>query len=129
MPPGLRLMPSAGDLLVGPLFVRNLPATESTPCWSGSAVEELSIEPPPGKHFARLPQDVTVSAEGLTFTAHWSQADRTLSVRREFTSRMDQALCTAALRQSVAAALPKIAAAYPEQISLVDDSGGPVPVN
>ena len=58
IPPGLRLLPYAGDYLMGPLFVRNLAASEPTPCWSGSAVEELSIEPPPGKHFAKLPQDV-----------------------------------------------------------------------
>jgi transglutaminase-like putative cysteine protease len=121
MPPGLRLLPNPGDYLVGPLFVRNLPATEPTPCWSGSAVEELSIEPPPGKHFAKLPQDVTVMTDNLNFTAHWVQTDRVISVRREFTSRMDQVLCSAALRKAVADALPKIAAAYPMQISLVDD--------
>jgi transglutaminase-like putative cysteine protease len=121
MPPGLRLLPYAGDYLVGPLFLRNLPATEPTPCWSGSAVEELSLEAPPGKHFAKLPQDVTVTLDMLTFSAHWTQAERVISVRREFTSKMDQVLCAAALRKSVADALPKIAAAYPMQISLVDD--------
>jgi transglutaminase-like putative cysteine protease len=121
IPPGLRLLPSAGDYLVGPLYARNLPATEPTPCWSGTAVEELSIEPPPGKHFAKLPQDVTVTTDSLNFTAHWVQADRIISVRREFTSKMTQALCSAALRKAVADALPKIAAAYPMQISLVDD--------
>jgi hypothetical protein len=121
MPPGLRLLPSAGDYLAGPLFVRNLPATEPTPCWSGTAVEELSIEPPPGKHFAKVPQDVTVTTANMTFAAHWSQADRVVSVRREFTSKVDQALCAADLRKAVADVLPKIAAAYPMQISLVDD--------
>ena len=121
MPPGIRLLPFAGDLLVGPLFNRNLPATEPTACWSGSAVEELSIEPPPGKHFAKLPPDTYVSTDNLSFTAHWSEAGRVVSVRREFKSKMNQALCTDQLRATTAGALAKIAAAYPLQISLADD--------
>lgn len=121
MPPGLRILPYPGDVLIGRIFVRNLPASEPTPCWSGSAVDDLSIEPPKGKHFAKLPADVSVTTENLTFTAHWAQADRIISVRREFTSKFDQALCSGAERKAVADAIPKIAAAYPMQISLVDD--------
>lgn len=121
MPPGLRLLPTPGDYLLGPLFVRNLAATEATPCWSGVAVDDLSLEPPAGKHFAKLPQDVTVTTDNLNFSAHWTQTDRIISVRRTFTSKLDQVLCSAALRKSVADALPKIALAYPMQISLVDD--------
>jgi transglutaminase-like putative cysteine protease len=121
MPPGLRLLPFTGDLLMGPLFARNLPAAESTPCWSGTAVEELSIAPPPGKHFEKLPADVNVHSDNLTFSAHWSQADRIVTVRREFTSHLDQALCSGAVRQATYDALIKIAAAFPMQISFIDD--------
>jgi transglutaminase-like putative cysteine protease len=121
MPPGLRLLPFAGDLLMGPLFVRNLPSTEPTPCWSGNAVEELSLEPPPGKHFAKLPADVNVATDNIAFSAHWTQSDRIVRVHREFTSKMGQELCSGALRQTTADALKKIAAAYPMQISLADD--------
>ncbi len=121
MPPGIRILPFAGDGLVGPLFARNLPASESTPCWSGAQVEDLSIEPPPGKHFAKLPTDTNVTTDNLSFTAHWTQTDRVINVHREFRSKMSQAVCTAAVRQATADALPKIAAAYPLQISLADD--------
>ena len=121
MPPGLRVLPFAGDYLMGPLFVRNLPSSEPTPCWSGTAVEELSVEPPPGKHFVKLPTDVDVRTDNLTFSAHWSQSDRVVSVRREFTSHMEQELCSGAVRQATAEALAKIAAAFPTQISFVDD--------
>ena len=121
MPPGIRLLPFAGDLLVGPLFNRNLPVTEPTPCWSGTAVEELSIEPPRGKHFAKLPPDTDVTTDNLSFTARWKEADGVVSVRREFKSKMNQALCADALRATTAGALAKIAAAYPLQISLADD--------
>jgi len=121
MPPGIRVLPFAGDGLVGPLFNRNLPATEPTPCWSGSAVEEFSIEPPPGKHFAKLPPDTDVTTDNLSFTARWKETDRVISVRREFKSKMNQALCTNELRATTAGALAKISAAYPLQISLADD--------
>jgi hypothetical protein len=121
MPPGLRLLPSTGDFLMGPLFVRNLPTSEPTPCWSGTAVEELSVEPPPGKHFVGLPPDVNVHTDNLTFSAHWSQADRIVSVRREFTSHIEQALCSGEVRKATADALSKMAAAFPMQISFADD--------
>jgi hypothetical protein len=121
IPPGIRLLPFAGDGLVGPLFNRNLPATEPTPCWSGTAVEELSIEAPPGKHFAKLPPDTDVSTANVSFTARWNEAERVISVRREFKSKMDKALCADELRATTAGALAKIAAAYPLQISLADD--------
>src|SRR5262249_48735894 len=110
MPPGIRMMPFAGDGLVGPLFARNLPASEPTPCWSGSQIEELSIEPPPGKHFAKLPMDIDVTTDNLSFAAHWKQSDRVISVHREFHSKMSQPLCTAEVRKATAEALPKIAA-------------------
>ena len=62
-----------------------------------------------------------MTTDNLDFKAHWTQTERIISVRRTFTSRMDQVLCSAALRKSVADALQKIAVAYPMQISLVDD--------
>ena len=121
MPPGIRLLPFAGDVLVGPLFNRNLPDTEPTPCWSGSAVEDLSLEPPPGKHFSKLPPDTDVTTDNLSFTARWNETDRVVSVHREFKTKVNQALCAGELRKTTAAALAKIAAAYPLQISLADD--------
>jgi transglutaminase-like putative cysteine protease len=121
MPPGLRLLPFTGDYLMGPMVARNLPPSEPTPCWSGSAVEELSIEPPPGKHFERLPSDTEVHTDNLTFNAHWSRSDRVVSVRREFTSHVEESLCSGTMRQATAEALTKIAAAFPMQITFVDD--------
>jgi transglutaminase-like putative cysteine protease len=121
MPPGIRMLPFAGDLLAGPLTNRNLPATEPTPCWSGTAVEDLSIEPPPGKHFGKLPPDTDVTTDNLSFTARWKEDGRVVSVHREFKSKMNQALCADELRTTTAGALAKIAAAYPLQISLADD--------
>jgi transglutaminase-like putative cysteine protease len=121
MPPGIRVLPFAGDLLAGPMFNRNLPVTEPTPCWSGNAIEDLSIEPPPGKHFAKLPPDTDVTTDNLSFTARWKQTERVVNVHREFKSKMNQALCTDQVRKATADALAKIAAAYPLQISLAND--------
>ncbi len=121
MPPGLRLLPFTGDYLMGPLFARNLPISEPTPCWSGTATEELSIEPPPGKHFVQLPADTNVHTDNLTFSAHWTQSDRVMSVRREFTSHLEHELCSGAIRQATAEALTKIAPAFPLQIAFADD--------
>jgi len=121
MPPGLRLLPFPGDLLIGRIFVRNLPSTEPTPCWSGTAVDDLSIEPPKGKHFEKVPADVSVTTENVTFIAHWAQTDRVISVHRVLTSKFDQPLCIGPLRKSMADIIPKIAAAYPTQIAIVDD--------
>ena len=123
---GIRCPPAfaccrCGDALVGPLFNRNLPPSEPTPCWSGTAVEDLSIEAPPGKHFAKLPPDTDVTTDNLSFTARWKQTERVVSVHREFKSKMNHALCTDELRTTTAGALSKIAAAYPLQISLADD--------
>jgi transglutaminase-like putative cysteine protease len=121
MPPGLRLLPFAGDYLMGPLYTQNLPVSEPTPCWTGTAVEELSLEAPPGKHFTQLPPDVSVATPNLTFSAHWSRSEQTVTVRREFTSKITQELCTGAIRQATADALAKIAAVYPIQITLAGD--------
>ncbi len=73
------------------------------------------------KHFARLPQDSNVTTDHLSFTAHWSQSGRTVSVHREFKSNMDQELCSGAVRKTTADALFTISGAYPLQISLADD--------
>ena len=81
-------------------------------------VEVLTLEPPTGRHFTKLPADMALKNDYATFTAHWSEANGRYSVRREFTSRIDQPLCTGKIRDAMAQMLPKIAESFPTQIAV-----------
>lgn len=121
MPSGMRLLGFAGDGLMGPLFDRNVPSSEATPCYSGHAVEDLSVEAPPGKRFAKVPHDQTVQSDHIVFTARWSQFGRLMNVRREFRSTIGEPLCQEHVRESVARVLAQVAESFPTQLALVDD--------
>jgi transglutaminase-like putative cysteine protease len=105
---GLRLMDRPGAALMGPL---NLPTTadaQATPCFSGHQLEELSVDLPPGKHIPFVPPDKDIKNDNLHYTAHWQSVGQTVTVRREFTSTINEALCTGKVRTVTAAALRQI---------------------
>ncbi len=107
-PIGLRLMDRPGVGLMGSL---NLPTTEdaqATPCFSGHQLEELSIDLPAGKRAQFMPPDKDIKTDNLHYNAHWQVSGQTVTVRREFTSSVDEALCTGRVRTATAAALRQI---------------------
>jgi len=107
-PLGLRLPERPGVGLMGPT---NLPATqdsEATPCFSGHQLEELTLDLPPGRHVPVVPPDTEIKTSNLHYTAHWQAAGQTVTVRREFTSTIDEPLCSGRVRTATAAALRRI---------------------
>jgi hypothetical protein len=65
---GVRMLPEAGDELMGSLGDRDLPASEPTPCYSGHQIEDLSLVPPPGTKITELPADLNVQTSNLEFS-------------------------------------------------------------
>jgi tetratricopeptide (TPR) repeat protein/transglutaminase-like putative cysteine protease len=118
LPGGLRLFNPAGDGLMGSLYPDNVKDSEPTPCYSGRAMEDISVELPAGTRVISLPPDTRVETANLTFTAHWKFAGNVLSVHREFSSRVGEALCRGAVRKQTAAALKQILDSYDLQILL-----------
>ncbi|HEX5280554.1 MAG TPA: DUF3857 and transglutaminase domain-containing protein [Micropepsaceae bacterium] len=108
MEEGLRLMPVAGDFLMGPLRNGNLRDTDATPCYGGHVTEDLSLEFPATQSLVQLPDDADVKTSHLHYTSRWSVTGHTVSVHREFVSHIDQALCAGDVRKETAAALARI---------------------
>src|SRR5262249_15342063 len=108
MESGLRVLPAPGDYLMGPVGDTKLKDTDPTPCYSGHQVEDLSLDFPANRMLVRLPQDADVTTGNLHYTSHWSVNGQTLSVHREFTSNIDQPLCSGDVRKETVAALARI---------------------
>ncbi len=108
LPLGLQLLVRPGDFLVGPLNRPTLPASEATPCFAGRQTEELSLELPEGRKPLRLPADRVIEIAAFRYSSHWSMQGQVVRVVREMVSRVDQPLCSGALRREVAAAMTDI---------------------
>jgi transglutaminase-like putative cysteine protease len=121
MSKGMSLLWPPGDLLMGPLGIERLRDTEPTPCYPGRIVEELSIELPPGRRIAKLPEDKDIHTANLAYSSHYAFDGRTLSMRREFTARVEDPLCSGEVRKASAAALSAIRADYRSQAALAVD--------
>lgn len=121
---GLRALPAAGDFLMGPINTK-LKDTDPTPCYSGKQVEDLTLEFPATRSLTRLPQDADVKTSNLHYTAHWSLDGQTLAVHREFTSSIDQPLCSGDVRKQTAEALTRIRDDLNSPISFVIKSDFP----
>lgn len=108
IPTGVAVLGAPGNFLMGPTFNANLSDKEPTPCYSGHEIQEISLEAPPGRVFSTPPADADVKAANLSFSTHWTVAGKSLTLRREFTSHMDHALCEGAERVETARALARI---------------------
>ncbi|MGA7674096.1 MAG: tetratricopeptide repeat protein [Rhizomicrobium sp.] len=117
LPGGLRLLGLTGDGNMGPFNPGEMKDSEPTPCFSAHDSETLSLQAPPGMQFSDVPKDTLVETANLKFTAHWSLTDNTLTVHRDFTSTIDQPLCTGEIRKQAAAALKQISDSYNTNIS------------
>jgi transglutaminase-like putative cysteine protease len=117
-----RTMPGAAtvlnaELAMGPLYLTTSDS-EATPCSSVHAVEDVSLALPPQTSPAQIPGDVKLQSSNISFTAHWSFADGTLSLHRDYASRFDAPLCSGRVRTETAAILKKINETYQTQLQL-----------
>lgn len=119
-PVGLQAMMRPGHMLMGPIERSDLKDDEVTPCYSGRQTEELSLELPAGKRVVGLPKDVVIQNDHLRYTSRWAQAGQFVTVRREFTSSMSEALCSGRVRGAAAAALRQIRDEYRTTIALTN---------
>jgi Tfp pilus assembly protein PilF len=117
MPPGLRLFDKTGDYVMGPFNPGKLAPDEPTVCYSAEQSEDFSLTAPAGYRFDAVPHDVRVETPNLLFIAHWSLTGNMLRVHRDFTSKIDQPLCTGTTRSQSAAALKKISDSYDTNLS------------
>jgi transglutaminase-like putative cysteine protease len=118
VPSGLRLLVRPGDLLLGRMNQQGLPETEPTPCYPGRQAEVLTLTLPPDRHPARLPAGRTIVRPEFEYRSQWSLDGQTITVRRELLSRIDQPLCSGALRQQAARALAEIRRDYADRVIL-----------
>jgi tetratricopeptide (TPR) repeat protein len=112
LPGGLRLLGLSGDGVMGPFNPGNMSPDEPTVCYSAEESEDLSLKAPPGYQFLGLPGNIRVETPNLLFVAQWSLNGDTLGVHRDFTSKIDQPLCSGTVRTQSAAALKKISDSY-----------------
>jgi hypothetical protein len=120
LPVGLRLLGRPGDVLLGPLALRELPDTEPTPCHSGTQVEALSLTLPQGRRALRVPTDLTIDNDLLHYESRWSATDRMISVRRVITSKAAGPLCKDETRRKAASALSTIRRDLASQVQIAE---------
>jgi transglutaminase-like putative cysteine protease len=116
---GLRVVERPGIGLMGPVNLAANQDGQATPCFSGHQLEELTLDVPPGKHVPVVPPDKDIKNDNLHYSAHWQTSGQTVTVRREFTSTIDEPLCTGRVRTATAAALRQIRDDYRTSIWLV----------
>jgi lipoprotein NlpI/transglutaminase-like putative cysteine protease len=112
-----------GSQLVGPLGNKKIADSDPTPCFSGHEVEDATIDAPPGRQFNTPPSDVTIDTAHIRYVAQWASTGPRLTLHREFTSTLDTALCTGALRKEAADALLKIRDSYEYNLALIPPGG------
>jgi transglutaminase-like putative cysteine protease len=117
LPGGLRVLGLSGDGMMGPFSADGLKDDEPTPCFSGHAVEDLSLKAPSGVKFSSVPEDTHVDSGDVVFTARWTLADGVMSVHREFTGTIATPLCSGDVRKRTAAALKTISDSYNTELS------------
>jgi TPR repeat protein/transglutaminase-like putative cysteine protease len=119
LPVGLAVGTRPGDYLMGLLAFRDFRGLEPTPCFSGREVEELSLELPENRRLRELPKGTEIKNQFISYKSEWSQSGRTVTVRREFTSTMDQPVCIGDTRALAARALNDIRRDYNSPVALV----------
>jgi hypothetical protein len=81
-------------------------------------VEQLSLELPDGKQLRELPKGTEIRNQYFHYKSDWSLSGRTVSVRREFSSTIDQPVCIGEVRLTAAKALNDIRKDYYTPIAL-----------
>lgn len=102
-PTGAWLVSRPGFSLLGPLEGNSLTEQDDTPCYSGVQEEVINLTLPDKRRIAALPKDVSIKNGFAAYDIRWSQSGQTVSVRRTFTAKIDQPLCSGAIRKAVMA--------------------------
>ncbi len=124
----LELMTRAGDGLAGPLGNRALTAADDTPCYSGHQSEDIAITFRPGTRPGQVvPADVHLKTAHLSYDTSWKVEGDTITLHRDFVSRMQEPVCTGAVRRETAEALEKIRADYGVAVRPPAVNPGPPP--
>jgi tetratricopeptide (TPR) repeat protein/transglutaminase-like putative cysteine protease len=116
LPGGIRLLEPAGVGVMGDTPSDGKVEGDAR-CFSTHAVEDISLQAPPGRHFQEAPRNVEVKSDNLAFSTRWTLEGDRISVHREFTSHFDKPFCTAAMRKANLPALRKISDSYDAAIS------------
>ncbi|KAA5612098.1 DUF3857 domain-containing transglutaminase family protein [Rhodovastum atsumiense] len=130
--PGLRLLVRPGDMLLGPLR-RDIGETTAAPCHAGRQSEQIVLDLPPGRQLQRVPADLRLETDSVSYLAQWRLANGRLTITRELLSRFPGPVCGGTARREAAAALLAIRRELATQVALADDTapgaGAPVQRN
>jgi transglutaminase-like putative cysteine protease len=115
LPRGLMLLNRAGDGPLGPLGNTTITASDETPCYSARQVEDIDLEFAKGDHLAAVPSDTHIHTGNIAYDTKWTVSGNTVSLHREFVTKISEPTCTGKLREEAADALAKIRADYEQQ--------------
>ena len=114
---GLMIINRAGDGPMGPLGNTTITASDETPCYSGRQVEDIDIEFA-SDHFTGVPSDMHVKTDNIAYDTKWTVSGNTVSMHREFVSKVAEPTCSGKVRETTADALAKIRADYAQQVKI-----------
>src|SRR5581483_5978472 len=114
---GLMILNRAGDGPMGPLGNTTITASDETPCYSGHQVEDIDIQFA-SDHVAGVPSDVHIKTDNIAYDTKWTVSGNTVSLHREFVSKVTEPTCSGKVREAAADALAKIRADYAQQIKI-----------
>jgi len=114
-PQGVPMLVRPGEFLIGSW---TLPKAAPTPCFSGHQIEVLSLTLPPGRNVNSLPTGKTVENPYLHYQSEWNRESQTITVRREITVRLPDAVCRDEIRAKLAEAIAEIRGDYSSTIAL-----------
>jgi transglutaminase-like putative cysteine protease len=109
------------DMLLGPIGLIDPQGQLPTPCFSGSQVQEISIELPAGKRLRELPKGLDLKNKAASYRSVWTQAGKTVTVRREFKSNVKEPVCVGETRRLASRMLDEIRGDYYASLTLADD--------
>ncbi|HEY8289948.1 MAG TPA: hypothetical protein VIG49_11810, partial [Acetobacteraceae bacterium] len=115
---GLQILGRAGDGPLGPLGNTTITASDETPCYSGRQVEDIDFEFVNGDHVTALPSDTHIHTGNIAYDTKWTVSGNTVSLHREFVSKVAEPTCSGKVREATADALTKIRADYAQQAKI-----------
>ena len=118
LPRGLMLLGRAGDGPMGPLGNTTITASDETPCYSAHQVEDIDFEFAGADHLAAVPPDVHIHNGAIAYDTKWTVSGKTVSLHREFASKVTEPTCSGRVREDAADALAKIRTDYEQQAKI-----------
>lgn len=115
---GARPLDRPGDVLLGPVFQKSLPDNQATFCFPGRQSETLSVTIPEGREIEKLPRELSIDNDVLSFSSHWTLEGRTVTVRREAVSKVAGPVCDGETRKTIATAMQRIRDDYNRRVEI-----------